>query len=76
MTGDSLQSVLALHLGGRAGRDAFARLARGRGTGGLADLLGAALTHKPAQRPTIARLRAGFAAVAPDLRGRAWPLDA
>ncbi|MCE9577622.1 MAG: protein kinase, partial [Deltaproteobacteria bacterium] len=76
VTGDSLQGVLALHLSGRAGKDAFARLARQRGTGGLADLLGAALALKPSQRPSIARLRAGFAAVAPDLRQRTWPLGA
>jgi hypothetical protein len=74
VTGDSLQAVLAQHLGGRAGKDALGRLARQRGTAGLADLLAAALTLEPSQRPKIGRLRAGFAAVAPDLRDRPWPL--
>ena len=41
----------------------------------LAELLRAAVAREPKRRPTAARLRAGFAAIAPDLRALTWPID-
>jgi hypothetical protein len=41
----------------------------------VAELLRAAVVRDPQKRPTISRLRAGFAAIAPDLRNLDWPLS-
>jgi serine/threonine protein kinase len=75
VTGDSLSAVLGLHLSGDAGRDALARLARSPRTASLAELVLAATAHDAAHRPSIARVRAGFAALAAELRTRPWPLE-
>src|SRR6185437_3767752 len=75
VTGDSLSSVPGLHLSGRAGRDSLARMAKSPRTASMAELLLAATAHDAAHRPSIARVRAGFAALAPDLRKQKWPLE-
>lgn len=73
---DNLTGLLALHRGG--GAQARVRTAMGRAPAlaPLAALLEPALAVDPARRPTVARLRAGFAAIAPDYRRRRWPLTA
>ena len=71
--GESLSAVLGRHLSGQASAG-LARLAAEPATAPLADLLAAALSHDAADRPPIAGVRAGFAAIAPDLAGQAWPL--
>jgi hypothetical protein len=52
----------------------LATLARMPRLGPLAELLRAALARESKRRPSAARLRAGFAAIAPDLRSVAWPI--
>jgi eukaryotic-like serine/threonine-protein kinase len=71
--GPTLQQIIHAHIAGRAVTLAERALARPEvATAGA--LLGAALSPLPERRPTIARLRAGFAAVAPDLVRLRWPL--
>jgi eukaryotic-like serine/threonine-protein kinase len=72
--GDTLQAVLEQHISSQPGGEALAKLARQPRLAPLAELLRAAIARDARRRPTAARLRAGFAAVAPDLRGLAWPL--
>ncbi|HTJ40982.1 MAG TPA: protein kinase [Kofleriaceae bacterium] len=75
VTGESLSAVLGLHLSGRAGRDELARMAKSPRTASIAELLLAATAHDASHRPTVARVRAGFASLAPDLRRQRWPLE-
>jgi hypothetical protein len=72
--GDSIQMVLDQHFSHTPGADVLARVERTRRLAPLADVLRAAITRDPKRRPSVARLRAGFAAIAPDLRGLRWPL--
>jgi eukaryotic-like serine/threonine-protein kinase len=72
--GDTLQQLLDQHFSKQPGADALARLSKVRGLDSLAELLRAALARDSKRRPTVARLRAGFAAIARDLEKRAWPL--
>jgi len=74
--GDTLGDVLTAHLAGRAEANVRARLGRDARTAALAELLAAALRLRADQRPTLARLRAGFAAIAPSLAPLPWPLGA
>ncbi|HTR52652.1 MAG TPA: hypothetical protein VMJ10_18180 [Kofleriaceae bacterium] len=74
--GDTIKAVLDQHFSKQPAADVLARLERTRGCAPLAELLRAALARDVRRRPTAARLRAGFAAVAPDLRRLAWPLAA
>lgn len=74
ISGDSLQAVLDNHFAPQPGAAALAPFARDPQLAGLVELVRAALVRDPARRPTAARLRAGFAAIAPDLQKRAWPL--
>jgi serine/threonine protein kinase len=72
--GDSVPEVLTQHVGGGAEALIRGALGRDRRTAPLAELLGAAVQRRPEQRPTIARLRAGLAAIAPELARLTWPL--
>jgi hypothetical protein len=72
--GTSLRDVIDHHFVAQPGADLLGRLERTPRLAPLAQLLRAAVARDPRKRPTAARLRAGFAAIAPDLRGVAWPL--
>ncbi|HEU4615628.1 MAG TPA: hypothetical protein VFS15_26215, partial [Kofleriaceae bacterium] len=74
--GNNLKEVIDRHFEPHPGAEVLARLARVRELAPLAELIGAAVTRDAKRRPTIARLRAGFAAIAHDLRGRRWPISA
>jgi hypothetical protein len=75
--GDTMKEVLDQHFAPQPGRDALARLERAGGSlAPLAQLLRAAMSRDPKRRPTISRLRAGFAAISPDLRKLRWPIAA
>jgi hypothetical protein len=74
--GETMQQVLDQHFEAVPGRDVLARLERSSSRiGPLAQLLRAAVSRDPKRRPTMSRLRAGFAAIAPDLRSLKWPLQ-
>ncbi len=73
---DSLTGLLALHRGGGAQSRVRTAMGRAPSLASLAALLEPALAMDASKRPTVARLRAGFAAVGPDLRRRSWPLTA
>ena len=74
VVGESVSEVVATHLGGGAEARVRARLGRDRRTAPLAELLGAALHRHSEQRPTAARLRAGLAAIRPELGRLSWPV--
>jgi len=71
--GATLQAIFTAHLSGRAAMAAQASLAA-QEVAGLGALLAAALAPSPDRRPTIARWRAGFAAIAPELAQLGWPI--
>ena len=72
--GDSIKVVIDQHFSKQPGGELLGRLERARGLGSLGELLRAALSRDPKRRPTAPRLRAGFAAIAPDLRRLPWPI--
>ncbi len=72
--GSSVTEVLGHHFAKQPGHATLLQLERTRGLGSFAELLRAALSRDPRRRPTAARLRGGFAAIAPDLKGQKWPL--
>jgi len=72
--GDTLQDLLVQHFSPQPGVVALDKLARRRETSTLAELLRAALAREARRRPTVARLRAGFAAISRDLEKLQWPL--
>ncbi len=74
MTGDELQQVLDQHFAKQPGDRELAPLERDRRFASLVQLLRVALSRDPKRRPTAARFRAGFAAIAPELRALPWPL--
>ncbi|HUJ60590.1 MAG TPA: protein kinase, partial [Kofleriaceae bacterium] len=74
MRGDTIKAVLDQHFAAVPAREILARLVRTRGLAPLGELLGVALARDPKRRPSAARLRAGFRAIAPDLENLAWPL--
>jgi eukaryotic-like serine/threonine-protein kinase len=74
MSGDNLKTVIDQHFANDPGADTLARLSRTEGLAPLAELLRAAVARDPKRRPTAARLRAGFAAIRPDLETQRWPL--
>jgi serine/threonine protein kinase len=76
VTGESMIAVVAAHIAGTAGREPLARLAAQPGLGPVAELIIGGLARDADRRLTMAKLRAGFAALAPTLRARAWPLPA
>nr|HEX4314652.1 protein kinase [Kofleriaceae bacterium] len=74
--GDSMNAVLTSHFSANPGGEALAKLER---AGGrllpLAQLLRAAISRDPRRRPSASRLRAGFAAIAPELATLRWPIS-
>jgi hypothetical protein len=72
--GASLQQVLNLHLGGQAVARSTRVLGARRELAELGAMLAAGLSYDPMRRPTISRLRAGFAAIAPNIQRLRWPL--
>jgi serine/threonine protein kinase len=74
MEGDSIKAILDQHFSKQPGGEVLARLERVRRFAPLAELLRAAIARDPKRRPTAARLRAGFNAVAPELRTQSWPI--
>ena len=72
--GDTLKEVVDGHFAKQPGAALLTALGRLPRLAPLAELLRAAITRDSKRRPTAARLRAGFAAIAPDLRGLAWPI--
>jgi eukaryotic-like serine/threonine-protein kinase len=74
MTGDELQQVIDQHFAKQPGDKELAPLERDRRFAPLVQLLRVALSRDPKRRPTAARFRAGFAAIAPELRALPWPL--
>lgn len=73
--GDSVKQVLDQHLVKQPAADVLSRMQRTRSLAGLAELLRAALAREPKRRPSAARLRAGFKAIAPELSRVAWPIS-
>ncbi len=73
--GDSLNDVIANHFSKQPAADVLATLERMPRLGPLSELLRASLSRDSKRRPTAARLRAGFSAIAPDLRSLTWPID-
>jgi hypothetical protein len=77
VAGENMNAVLAAHFSAQPGRDTLTRLERAdRRVVALAQLLRAAVSRDPKRRPSITRLRAGFAAIAPDLASLRWPIQA
>lgn len=72
--GDSVKQVIDQHLVKQPAAAVLTRMQRTSSLAGLAELLRAALTRDPKRRPTAARLRAGFKAIAPELSRMAWPI--
>lgn len=72
--GETMKEILDGHFAAQPGAPALAQLAKQPRLSALAELLRAAVARDSKRRPTAARLRAGFAAIAPELRGLPWPL--
>lgn len=72
--GNSVMEVIDQHFLESPGAPVLAQLAKDPKLSPLVDLLRAAVSRDPKKRPTAARLRAGFAAIAPDLAKLAWPI--
>ncbi|HET9989383.1 MAG TPA: serine/threonine-protein kinase [Kofleriaceae bacterium] len=72
--GDSVKEVIDQHFTKQPAADRLAKMARDRKLAPLAELLRATLAREPTRRPSAARLRAGFKAIAHDLVSLPWPL--
>jgi len=72
--GDTIKEVIDAHFARQPAAGVLSALERMPGLGPLAELLRAAVARDSKRRPSAARLRAGFAAIAPDLRRHAWPI--
>ncbi len=72
--GDTLKAVIDQHFTRQPGVAKLAALERSPHLRPLAELLRIAVAREPKQRPTAAKLRKGFAAIAPALSGFPWPL--
>ncbi|MBS1124144.1 MAG: serine/threonine protein kinase, partial [Deltaproteobacteria bacterium] len=72
--GETIKEVIDAHFAKQPAAAILAALERIPRSGPLAELLRAALAREAKRRPSAARLRAGFAAIAPDLRNLAWPI--
>lgn len=73
--GETIKEIIDAHFARQPGAGVLAALERLPRLGPLAELLRAALARESKRRPSAARLRAGFAAIAPDLRMMAWPIQ-
>ena len=74
--GETLQSVIDQHFMPQPGAAVLAEYARDRRLAPIIDLLRATVVRDPARRTTAERLRAGFAAIAPDMLALSWPIGA
>ena len=74
VAGDNLKEVIDQHFAAQPGAEVLARMQRTPALAPLAELLRAAVSRDPKRRPTISRLRAGFAAIAPELATQRWPI--
>ncbi|HEY5950539.1 MAG TPA: serine/threonine-protein kinase, partial [Kofleriaceae bacterium] len=74
LEGDNLKEIIDQHFSAQPGGEVLARMERARNLGPLAELLRAATSRDPKRRPTAARLRAGFSAIAPELIAQRWPI--
>ncbi len=72
--GDSVKDVIDQHFTKMPGAEKLGRLERARLLAPLAELLRVTLSRDPTRRPSAARLRAGFKAIAHDLTALPWPL--
>lgn len=75
IAGDNLNDVIAEHFSDAPGSAVLDQLARTPHLAALGQLLRAALARDPKRRPSISRLRAGFAAIAPETVSFTWPLS-
>jgi len=75
VAGETVTELIAAHVEGGPEARVRARLGRDHRTSGLAEILAAALRPRAGQRPTITRLRAGLAAIAPELALLPRPLS-
>ena len=73
--GDTLKGVIDQHFTRQPASTVLQAIERVARLRPLAELLRAAVARDPKRRPTVARLRAGFTAIAPDLRNLSWPLQ-
>ena len=73
--GESLHEVIAEHFASHPGSAVLARLDKQPHLAPLGQLLRAAVARDAKRRPSIARLRAGFAAIRPELNSLSWPID-
>ena len=71
--GDNLKDIIDQHFSKQPGADALARMERSRNAT-LAELVRAAVSRDSKRRPSATRLRAGFAAIRPELAAQRWPL--
>jgi len=76
MRGDTMKDVLDQHFTRQPGSPVLATFERARRGAPRAPRQRARGAPQTKRRPTAARLRAGFAAIAPDLRSLAWPIKA
>jgi serine/threonine protein kinase len=74
IAGDTLKDVIDQHFDKQPAADKLARLARVAPLAPLAELLRAAVSRDSKRRPSASRLRAGFAAIKPELSAQRWPL--
>ncbi len=72
---ETLKGTIDQHFTTQPGAPALAALERMPRLAALAELLRAGVARDPRRRPTAARLRAGFSAIAPDLQSLAWPIQ-
>nr|MBA3454405.1 protein kinase [Deltaproteobacteria bacterium] len=72
--GDTIQELIAEHFAPQPSAAVLAALERLPRLAALAQLLRAAVARESGRRPSASRLRAGLAAIAPDLRGLDWPI--
>ncbi len=75
MRGDTIQDVIAEHFTEHPGGAVLSQLVRKPRLAPLGQMLRASVSRDPKKRPSISRLRAGFAAIAPELTLMAWPLE-
>jgi serine/threonine protein kinase len=74
MRGETLKEVIDGHFVRSPGEAVLAQLERVRPLASLAQLLRTAVSRDPRRRPSAARLRAGFSAIAPELLTLEWPI--
>jgi serine/threonine protein kinase len=74
VSGDTIEEVVAGHFAEVPAAAVLAKLERAPHLAALGALLRAALARDPRRRPSVSRLRAGFASIAPELAILPWPV--